>query len=524
MEASIETLAYPLATRRPTKEADVTASYEHSAVGGPNAVVTSDPRATEAAVGVLKRGGTAVDALIAAAAVQCVTGQGALSLTGVWISDAYDAATGTTMTVSSKIGPAEAEDYDYAMESVEAYSGRAMPVPGWPAGAHAAWEQGGRLPWAQLFEAAISLAEDGYPLDPYTYFLVRMGPLSGRTAEGRALFMSDGRYLDVGDVYCQPALARTLRALADGGPTAFYEGEFAQEYVKVAQEWGGKITLADLARWRERPEVRPSALLGDYYGCQIVTEGGLLVYALHLFQAAGLDTLDEAEAVYAQVRVLEEVFNSTSVYSAETHDQFIDRSFAESRIDDVLNGPLRGSSFTQFFSNTATLAARDADGNIAWLVHSLNTPNVFGTGIVVGGQFVVRAISKTHARIGDLLAPGLFSKVALCREGKPCAIAASPGYSCVHAPLQALAAHVPRGLDALAANVAPRFALPSPATVNLQPFESHYPSQVFKLLDKRGVPYMECAPSLGNVMTMVIDGEHTHVASDVRARAAATVF
>jgi gamma-glutamyltranspeptidase/glutathione hydrolase len=499
-------------------------TYEHSAVGGPNAVVTSDPRATDAAAAMLRNGGTALDALIAAAAVQCVTAPGALSLTGVWISDAYDAATGETATVSGKIGPAEAEEYDYAMESPEAYSGRAMPVPGWPAGAHAAWERGGRLPWADLFEPAIALAEEGFPLDTYAFFLYRMGPLSGRTAEGRELFMRDGRNLDVGDHVSQPALARTLRALAEGGPEAFYEGEFAQEYVSVAQARGGKITRADMAGWRSRPEVKPTPMMGDYYGCQIVTEGGLLVYGLHLFQAAGIDTLGEAEAVYAQVRVLEEIFNSTGDYSAETHDRFVDRAYAESRIDEVLNGQLRDTSFNQFWSNTATLAARDSDGNVAWLVHSLNTPNVFGTGIVVGGQYVVRAISKTHARIGDLLAPGLFSKVALVRDGKPQAIAASPGYSCVHAPLQALVGMVPLGLDALAANAAPRFALPTPATVNLQPFESHYSPSVFQLLEERGVGYMECAPSLGNVMTMLLDGDRAHVVSDVRGRPAAAAF
>jgi gamma-glutamyltranspeptidase/glutathione hydrolase len=410
------------------------------------------------------------------------------------------------------------------MESPEAYSGRAMPVPGWPAGAHAAWEAAGRLPWAELFEPAIALAEDGYPFDTYTYLLTRMGPLSGRTAEGRALFMRDGRSLEVGDPYRQPMLARTLRALADGGPPAFYEGEFAHEYVKVAQEYGGKITLADMARWHERPDVRPTALVGDYYGHQIVTEGGLLVYALHLFQAAGIDTLDESETVYAQVRVLEEVFAATRLYTKETHDQFIDRDYAHSRIEDVLNGPLRATSFGQFWSNTATLAARDAAGNVAWLVHSLNTPNIFGTGIVVGGQFVVRAISKTHARIGDLLAPGLFAKIALCRDGKPYMIAASPGYSCVHAPLQVIAAHIPRGIDALDANAAPRFALPSPATVNLQPFESHYDPSVFQLLSERGVSHMQCAPSLGVVTTMVVEGDQVHAVSDVRGRPAAAAF
>src|SRR5262249_52396031 len=153
-----------------------------------------------------------------------------------------------------KIGPAAAEAYDYGMETPEAYSGRAMPVPGWPAGAHAAWEQSGRLPWAELLEPAISFAEDGYPFDSYTLSLLRTGPLSGRTDAGRDLFMRDGRYLEVGETYRQPALARTLRALADGGPAAFYEGAFAHEYVTVAKEWGGSITLDDLAGWRDRPQ------------------------------------------------------------------------------------------------------------------------------------------------------------------------------------------------------------------------------------------------------------------------------
>jgi gamma-glutamyltranspeptidase len=456
--------------------------------------------------------------------VQCVTGAGALSVTGVWISDHYDAASGETTTVSSKIGPAAAEDYDYDMESAEAYGGRAMPVPGWPAGAHRAWEVGGRLRWAELLEPAIALADDGYPLDPRTFTLVRMGPLAARTAEGRELWMRDGRYLEVGDRFRQPALARTLRALADGGPAAFYEGAFAQEYVRVARERGGKLTLADMAGWRERPEVRPAALSGDYCGFQVVTEGALLVYALHLCQAAGVGELDEPGAVYAQVRVLEEIFHATREYSPTTHDQFVDPGYAESKIDAVLSAPLRPTSFAQFWSNTATLAVRDGDGNVAWLVHSLNTPNVFGTGIVVGGAYAVRAISRTHARVGDLLAPGLFSKVALFRDGQPYAIAASPGYACVHGSLQALVAHVQRQLDPPAANAAPRFALPNAATVNLQPFESHYSPAVFELLAQRGVPYMECSPSLGTVAMLVVDGDTVHAVSDGRSGAGAVAF
>ena len=501
-------------------------STSHSAVGGPAAVATSDRFAADAAAGVLREGGSAVDALVAAAAVQCVVGQGAMTIAGMWISNSYDATTGETTTVSSKIGPAEAEPYDYDWESPEAYSGRAMPVPSWPAGAHRAWEQDGRLSWARVLEPAIALADEGYALDVGTWARVRMGLLAARTAEGRELWMRDSRYLRVGEQFRQPALARTLRALAGGGPAAFYEGEFAQEYVAVARERGGSLTMGDMARWQERPDVRPAALVGDYGGFQVSSEGGLLVYALHLCQAADIGSLNEADAVFAQVRVLEEVFYATLEYTPATHDQFVDRGYAEARIDDVLNGPLRPTAFDQFWANTATIVARDGSGNTAWVVHSLNTPNVFGAGIIVGGAYAVRAISARHAREGDLLAPGLFAKIALYRDGRPHAIAASPGYSCVHSPIAFLVGLVQRGLEPLEAMAAPRFALPSPMTGNRQPFESHYPASVFAMLEERGLPYFESSPSgsFGGVNALVIEDDRVHALADVRGEGVAAAF
>lgn len=491
------------------------------AVGDSAAATTSDSLATEAAVSVLRKGGSAVDAMVAAAAVQCVVENGSTTLAGMWISNSFDPRSGRVTTVNSRIRGAREESYDYDMESKDAWGGRSMPVPSWVAGAHRAWEAGGRLRWSELFEHAIVLA-DAHNCSLSTLMRVRPGlsmPLAARTAEGRAIWMPGGRYIQLGEIVRQPRLARTLRALAEAGPEAFYEGEFAEDYVATSRGLGGRLTMKDMADWKDLAAVRPAALMGDYCGHQMVTEGGLMVYALHLAQAAGIGSLDETEALYAQIRIMEEVFHSTARYSPATHAQFVDRAYAEQRIGEVLSRPVRPISFNLFWANTEVLAVRDAEGGAAWLVHSINTSTVFGAGIMAGGAYAVRVLSKSHATTGDLLQPGLFAHIGLLRDGKPQVVAASPGWGIMHAPLGFIIALMQRKLDPHAAMCAPRFGLPGPMSGGLIPFESQYPAGVFEMLRARGIPYFDCAPSLltGRLAAIVCRDDRVHALQEPRA-------
>jgi gamma-glutamyltranspeptidase / glutathione hydrolase len=485
--------------------------------------VTSDEFATEAAVRILAQNGSAVDALVAAAAVQCVVENGSTTIAGMWMSKSHDASSRQTTTVTGKIGPADAESYAYEPESAAAYSGRAMPVPGWPAGAYAAWQRSGRLAWADVLEPAIALAYEGFAVDPATYLRVRSSPTALRTKEGRELWMRDGRLIHVGEIVRQSALASTLIALAEGGPAAFYEGEFAANYVAKARDLGGKLTLADMARWDERAVAVPTRLVGDYQGFQVSAEGLLSVYALHLCQAARLESLSGAEAVWAQVRILEETFHACQRFNERSSDEFVDRQYADSRIQDVLEQPLRPTCARQFNSNTNTLAVRDRLGNVAWLTHSINTPNLFGTGVLVGGAYAVRAINSTHARRGDVLAPGLFTDLALFRDGRPLVVAGSPGTACVHAPLAFIVELIQFGLDPATAIAAPRFGLASVHTSERQPFESHYPDEVFAMLENRRLPYFVCSPMIGKVAAIVVGEEQIDAVHDPRFEGTAAV-
>jgi gamma-glutamyltranspeptidase len=495
-----------------------------SAIGGPAAVTTAEAFSTEAATSVLRKGGSAVDALIAAAAVQCVVANGSTTVAGMWISSSYDPRTGQTTNVASKIAPAKDETYDYDMNGLDAWGGRSMPVPGWVGGAYGAWKQGGRLAWSELFEHAIVLA-DAYACNPSTYIRVRPGlamPLAARTDEGRAIWMPEGRYIELGEPVRQPALARTFRALAEGGPEAFYEGQFAEDYVATSRRLGGRLTMADMAGWNDRVSVRPVSLIGDYCGSQIAqagTDAGLSAYALHLADAADIGAMDETEAVYAQVRIMEEVFHATKQYSPETAGQFLDRGYAASRIGEVLSGPLREVSFDLFWANTEVLAVRDADGGTAWLVHSINTSSIFGAGILAGGAYAVRVLSQSHAQTGNLLQPGLSANPALFRDGKPYVVAGSPGWGIMHAPIGFMINLVQRKLDPYAAICAPRFGVPGAMSAGFMPFESHYPPSVFKMLRERGIQYFDCAPSLltGRLFAIVADGDQVHAVQDARS-------
>lgn len=465
--------------------------------------------------------------MVAAAAVQCVVANGSTSIAGMWISNSYDPVSGRTTTVSSKIGPAREEAYDYDMNGAEAWGGRSMPVPAWVAGAYRAWQNGGKLRWSELFEHAIVLA-DSHDCNPSTFMRVRPGlamPLSARFAEGREIWMPEGRYIQLGEPVHQPALARTLRQLAEQGPEAFYEGEFAQDYVQTSRKLGGRLTMGDLAAWQERAEVRTAAPMGDYYGHQIATEGGLMVYALHLAQAADLGALSESEAVYAQMRIMEEVFHSTRTYSSETHSQFVDRAYAESRIDEALRRSVRPMSFDLFWANTEVLAVRDAQGGMAWVVHSINTSSLFGAGILAGGAYAVRIISKRHADTGDLLQPGLFAHLGLFKNGKPQLVAASPGWGVMHAPIGFVINHLQRNMAPEVAMQAPRFGLPGPMSANLMPFESHYSPAVFEMLRERNIPHFDCAPSLltGRLAAIVADGPRAHAVQEMRAEGGSAV-
>jgi gamma-glutamyltranspeptidase/glutathione hydrolase len=213
---------------------------------------TSHPSATLTAVRVLAAGGNAVDAAIAAVAVQCVvephmTGIGGdcFALIAPEGSDRVIAYNGSGRTPAG-LDPSGAVGSD--LDELPRNSPLAITVPG----AIDAWTRlhadHGRLPWAEVLAPAIRFAEDGYAVAPRVCRdWTGEAALLAADPAARATFLPDGRAPRIGEVHRQPALGTTLRRIAEQGRDGFYAGPVAEDIVARLQELGGPHALADFS-------------------------------------------------------------------------------------------------------------------------------------------------------------------------------------------------------------------------------------------------------------------------------------
>lgn len=221
------------------------------AFGRKGMAATSHPLATQAALDVLKGGGNAVDAALAAVAMLAVVEPQSSGIGGDCFA-LYAPAQGRPVALNgSGFAPGAADPKTLRERGVGAIapdSAHAVTVPG----AVAAWARlaadHGTRPLAALFEPAARAAEEGYPIHPRVAFdWARSAEKLGRNPEARAAFLPQGRALEAGELHRQPALARTLRRIGREGPDAFYRGAVAAEIVAVLNALGGLHTLADFA-------------------------------------------------------------------------------------------------------------------------------------------------------------------------------------------------------------------------------------------------------------------------------------
>ncbi|HEY9215188.1 MAG TPA: gamma-glutamyltransferase, partial [Ancylobacter sp.] len=222
------------------------------AVGRQAMAATSHPASTLTALDVLRAGGNAVDAAVAACAVQCVVEAGSTGIGGDCFlllslggSDDIIAYNGSGRTPAAA---ATAWYREQGITGIDRQSPHAVSVPG----AVEAWarivKDHGRLSLGELLRPAIELAREGYVLAPRVARdlsiqadLIRNDPTASRT------FLNDGAAPAVGAVQYQPALADTLEAIALGGPDAFYKGAIAQDMVDYLRSLGGLHTMEDFA-------------------------------------------------------------------------------------------------------------------------------------------------------------------------------------------------------------------------------------------------------------------------------------
>ncbi len=225
-------------------------------------VAAANPLAAAAGRDILRAGGSAVDAAIAVQLVLNLVEPQSSGLGGGAFLVHWDEAARRVITLDGReTAPAAAKPDRFIgpdgkpMRFVDAVvGGRSVGVPGTPRLLEEAHRRWGKLPWPQVLAPAIRLAEDGFAISPRLNGLLSGERNLAKDARAAAYFYeADGRAKAVGTILRNPAFAATLRALAERGAGAFYEGEIARDIVATVTGHAtnpGDMTAADLAGYR----------------------------------------------------------------------------------------------------------------------------------------------------------------------------------------------------------------------------------------------------------------------------------
>jgi gamma-glutamyltranspeptidase/glutathione hydrolase len=236
-------------------------------------VASNSALASAAGDEIMRAGGNAVDAAVATGFALAVTFPFAGNLGGggymvIRMADGRTAAVDyreIAPLASSRdmyIGP----DGKLTNESVVGY--RASGVPGAVAGMSAALAKFGKKSLKEVLQPAIRLADEGFVVDSVLFGSLRGSREYISRFDGKSVFYPNGELLQPGTRFRQPALARTLRLIAERGPDAFYKGEVGDSLVAGMKRGGGIITKEDLARYK--PEFR-QPIASTYRGYHLLT-------------------------------------------------------------------------------------------------------------------------------------------------------------------------------------------------------------------------------------------------------------
>ena len=302
-------------------------------------VAAAHPLAVDAGVKMLEAGGSAVDAMIATQLVLTLVEPQASGLGGGAFFLHYDAASKRVAAIDAReTAPAGATPALFVLPDGKAMAfpdavigGRSVGTPGTPRLLEAAHARYGKLPWARLFEPAIELAENGFPLSPRVHELIARDKGMADQPVARAYFFTpEGAPKAAGTLIRNPELASTLRLMAAKGADAFYTGEVAADIAAAVSRHAnnpGSLTVEDLAGYRVR-DVEP--LCGAYRQLRLCgvppsSSGGIAVLQiLGILSAHDMSRVrpGSAEAVHLFSEAGRLAFADRNQYVAD--DRFVD--------------------------------------------------------------------------------------------------------------------------------------------------------------------------------------------------------
>ena len=388
-------------------------------------VAAAHPLAAEAGLNILRKGGSALDAAIA---VQMVLGLVEPQSSGIgggafllyWdASKKQVAAYDGRETAPAGVTPDLFMRPDgQPMGFREAFvGGRSVGVPGVIAMLALAHQQYGKLPWAELFQPAIALAEQGFEVTPRLRIMLGAMPSLPSFPAARALYFTTDippQPLPAGSLVRNPDYARSLRLIADGGAAAFYTGPLAQAMVAAvaAAPGGGALSLADLAAYRAKPR---EAVCGPYRKFRICgmpppSSGGIgVLQILGMLERIEMSALRPGSVLPLHLLAQAErlAFADRNAYLGDADfvpapaAGLLDKAYLAGRAKLITLGktppspvppgqPARRADFAPnadiSLPSTSHFSIVDRDGNAVSMTSSVEAP--FGSHVMAGGFFL----------------------------------------------------------------------------------------------------------------------------------------
>ncbi len=426
-------------------------------------VAAGHPLTAEAGARVLREGGNAVDAAVAAVLTSFVTES---PLTGLGAGGYMLVHTGDETVVLDFFVAVPGVDGNergaelvpipvyFTPESAQVFhvGAASCGVPGTPAGLEEALRRFGSVPLAELTTPAARLAREGHPVNSeQAYFLSILAPILTHYPEAATVYAPDGRLLAEGDEFVFEDLGDGLERLGSDGSAPFYRGEVAAAVSDLVLERGGSLGRADLSNYEPIARQPVPARFRDR---EVLTNpppssGGILI-------AFALDLLDRRDSIGTEqlVAVME------AAQEART-EEFLDGLYEPGFADEFLDAA-RLRAAADRLGSTTHITAVDAAGRCASVTCSNGTGSgliVPGTGIHVNNMLGEEDLNPHgfHRHIEGRRMPSMMSPTVVLHDGELEAGLGSGGSNRIRSAIvQTILRLVDGGLEVAKAVVAPR--------------------------------------------------------------------
>ena len=379
-------------------------------------VATSQTLASQAGAQILARGGSAMDAAIAANATLGVVEPQSCGIGGDLFAIYWEAKTGKLTAINASGWAPKA----LTIEVLKAMGQTTMPqegiqsvtVPGCVDGWSKLHQRFGRLPWSDVFQPAIYHASHGFPVTEIISAAWGLETAKlGRDGNAPRVFLPNGAPPKVGQVFHNPQMAAALKLIAQQGRAAFYTGAIAKALLKTSARLGGKMDAADLSEF-ESEWVQPIST--EYHGWKVYElppngQGIATLEMLNLFSQFPMASYAPrgVEELHAQIEAQKLAYADLQRYVADPRfakppvEGLLSMGYARERAKLIDPGKARceippGEPLPSR-GDTIYLSVVDREGNIASLIQSVY--KAFGSGVVVddygfalhnrGGLFVL---------------------------------------------------------------------------------------------------------------------------------------